>query len=220
MPAAKLQSTHLEQMRYGKFAVGAFINTSNPSIVICHITTTFATYQQPSMLRIGLLADTHGFLDPKIAGHFAEVDEIWHAGDFGQPDVVAGLEAIGKPLRGVWGNIDDQATRRRWPEDMRFTLEGVDVFMTHIGGYPGKYDPRVKKLLKADPPVGGLFICGHSHILKAMADKQLGFFHLNPGACGHEGWHTIRTIMRFTLEAGKIKDLEAIELGRRGSLAV
>jgi uncharacterized protein len=170
------------------------------------------------MIRIGLLADTHGFFDPKIAGHFKDMDEIWHAGDFGQPDVMPALEAMGKPIRGVWGNIDDAPCRKRWPEDDRFEAEGVPVFMTHIGGYPGKYDPRVRKLLKENPPVGGLFICGHSHILKAIPDKTLGFIHLNPGACGHEGWHTIRTIMRFTLDAGKIKDLEVIELGRRGSL--
>ena len=171
------------------------------------------------MKKIGLLSDTHGFLDPKILGHFAEMDEIWHAGDFGQPDVVKPLEALGKPLRGVFGNIDDAEARRRWPEDLRFELEGVPVFMTHIGGFPGKYNPRVRKLLIDEPPTGGIFICGHSHILKAMADKQLGFFHLNPGACGHEGWHTIRTIMRFTLDVGKIGNLEVIELGRRGQIS-
>jgi uncharacterized protein len=170
------------------------------------------------MKRIGLLADTHGFLDPKIAAHFQEMDEIWHAGDFGHPDVLPALEAMNKPLRGVWGNIDDANCQRRWPEDDHFEVEGVPVFMTHIGGYPGKYAPRVKPILKTKPPVGGLFICGHSHILRAMADKTLGFYHLNPGACGHEGFHLMRTIMRFSLHEGKIGDLEVIELGKRGSL--
>ncbi len=171
------------------------------------------------MKKIGLLSDTHGFLDPKILGHFAEVDEIWHAGDFGKPDIIPMLRSLEKPIRGVYGNIDDAKCRQTWPEDLRFELEGVPVFMTHIGGYPGKYHPRIRKILSAEPPVGGLFICGHSHILKAMPDKALGFYHLNPGACGHEGWHTIRTIMRFTLHDGQITDLQAIELGRRGSLS-
>jgi uncharacterized protein len=170
------------------------------------------------MKKIGLLSDTHGFLDPKVALHFAEVDEIWHGGDFGYPDVIAGLEALNKPLRGVWGNIDDAKTRLRWPEDLHFECEGVPIFMTHIGGYPGKYNPRVKKILATKAPTNGLFICGHSHILKAMPDKQYGFYHLNPGACGHEGWHSIRTLMRFQLDAGKITALEVIELGRRGQI--
>jgi uncharacterized protein len=190
-----------------------FLISFLPTYLRAHFNTIFY-----KMKRIGLLSDTHGFFDPKITGHFAEVDEIWHAGDFGQPDVLPALEAMGKPIRGVWGNIDDAQCRQRWPEDLIFELEGVPVYMTHIGGYPGKYNPRVRKVLREQPPLGGLFICGHSHILKAMPDKDLGFFHLNPGACGHEGWHTIRTIMRFTLNAGKIENLQAIELGRRGSL--
>jgi hypothetical protein len=170
------------------------------------------------MKRIGLLSDTHGFFDPKIADHFKDADEIWHAGDFGQPDILPALEALGKPLRGVWGNIDDKVCRQRWPEDDFFECEGVPVYMTHIGGYPGKYSPRTKALLLQRPPKGGLFICGHSHILKAMPDHSFNFFHLNPGACGHEGWHTVRTVMRFMLDAGKVSNLEVIELGKRGAL--
>lgn len=166
-------------------------------------------------MRIGLLSDTHSFLDEKIFQHFAECDEVWHAGDFGSMEVVERLRAF-KPLRGVYGNIDDRQIQAAMPLDLRFVCAGVPVFMTHIGGYPGRYAPRVRKILQDDPPRDGIFISGHSHILKVMPDKSLGFLHINPGACGHEGWHQIRTVVRFTLDAGKIGDLEVIELGRRG----
>jgi uncharacterized protein len=168
-------------------------------------------------MRIGLLSDTHSHWDDKILHYFAECDEVWHAGDFGNMDVVERLQAF-KPLRGVYGNIDGGPIRAMMPEDLHFECEGVPVFMTHIGGYPGKYAPRVRPLLRADPPRGGLFICGHSHILKAMPDRELGFLHLNPGACGLEGWHKVRTLMRFTLQQGQVKDLEVIELGLRSSI--
>ncbi|MEQ1744752.1 MAG: metallophosphoesterase family protein [Saprospiraceae bacterium] len=167
------------------------------------------------MKTIGLLSDTHSFLDERIFEHFAACDEVWHAGDFGSMAVVERLQAF-KPLRGVFGNIDGAAIRAEMPLDLRFLCENVPVYMTHIGGYPGRYTPRVRNILLTDPPRNGLFICGHSHILKAMPDKQLGFLHLNPGACGNEGWHQVKTLMRFTLDAGGIGDLEVIELGKRG----
>lgn len=167
------------------------------------------------MKKIGLLSDTHSFLDDRIFVHFDACDEVWHAGDFGSMDVVDRLRAF-KPLRGVYGNIDNASIRAEMPLDLRFVCEEVPVFMTHIGGYPGRYNPRVRAILRADPPRQGLFICGHSHILKVMPDHGLDFLHLNPGACGNEGWHQVKTLMRFVLDAGTIRDLEVIELGRRG----
>lgn len=167
------------------------------------------------MKKIGLLSDTHSFLDDRIFQYFAECDEIWHAGDFGSMSVIDRLRAF-KPLRGVYGNIDNALIQAEMPMDLRFECEGVPVFMTHIGGYPGRYNPRVRKILMENPPRNGIFSCGHSHILKAMPDRQLGFLHLNPGACGNEGWHTVKTLMRFVLDGGSIRELEVIELGPRG----
>lgn len=167
------------------------------------------------MKKIGLISDTHSFLDPNVFEHFAEVDEIWHAGDIGIISLTDQLEAF-KPLKAVYGNIDDAVLRRTFPEDLRFDCEGLDVFITHIGGYPGRYNKRVKGILENDPP--GLFICGHSHILKVMPDKQHGLLHMNPGAAGHHGFHHMRTLLRFKVDQGKIKDLEAVELGRRGAI--
>jgi putative phosphoesterase len=167
------------------------------------------------MLRIGLLSDTHSFLDETIFDYFTECDEIWHAGDIGDPRIADRLEAF-RPFRAVFGNIDDKDIRLRYPEDLRFTCEGLDVLMTHIGGYPGKYNQRVREILRADPP--GLFICGHSHILKVMPDPALGLLHINPGACGQEGFHKMRTIIRFSIENGKPKDMQVVELGKRGAI--
>ncbi len=165
------------------------------------------------MKKIGLLSDTHSSLDERIFSYFESCDEIWHAGDIGNPVVADRLEAF-RPFRAVYGNIDGQAIRRRYPLDLRFECEGVDVFMTHIGGYPGRYDKRVREILQANPPK--LFICGHSHILKVMPDKALGLLHMNPGACGNEGWHKVKTILRFDLNEGRIENLEVVELGGRG----
>lgn len=167
------------------------------------------------MKKIGLLSDTHSFLDERIFQYFAECDEVWHAGDFGSMAVIDRLRAF-KPLRGVYGNIDNAQIQAEMPLDLRFECESVPVFMTHIGGYPGRYNPRVRKILTENPPRNGLFICGHSHILKAIPDRQLGFLHLNPGACGNEGWHQVKTLMRFVLDKGAIRELEVIELGSRG----
>ena len=165
------------------------------------------------MKKIGLLSDTHSFLDPAIFKYFVACDEIWHAGDIGNPDVVNRLEEF-KPLRAVFGNIDEPAIRHRYPLDLRFDIEGLDVWITHIGGYPGRYNKRVLDKMKNNPP--GLFIAGHSHILKVMPDKKFDLLYINPGACGHYGLHTIRTIVRFEVESGIVQNLEVVELGRRG----
>lgn len=164
------------------------------------------------MTKIGLLSDTHSFLDEAVFTHFAACDEIWHVGDFGDSDVADRLAAF-KPLRGVYGNIDGQDIRLRFPEDLRFTCEEVDVFMTHIGGYPGKYAPRIKGELMRNPPK--LFITGHSHILKVIFDPKIQCLHLNPGAAGKHGWHKVRTLMRFDINKDKIENLEVIELKDR-----
>jgi putative phosphoesterase len=164
-------------------------------------------------VRIGLLSDTHGFLDEAVLAYFAECDEVWHAGDFGSVEVLDQLKTF-KPTRGVYGNVDGAELRAALPQNLDWDCEGLRVFMTHIGGYPGNYDARAKKELIRIRP--GLFICGHSHILKVMRDQKLGLLHMNPGACGHNGWHTVRTMLRFTVEKGEISAVEAIELGPRG----
>jgi hypothetical protein len=165
------------------------------------------------MRRIGLMSDTHSYLDPKIFGYFAECDEIWHAGDIGNPEVANQLAAF-KPFRAVYGNIDENTEiEHRFPLDLRFNCEGMDVWITHIGGYPTKYNPRVRKLITQNPP--DLFITGHSHILKIMRDAELGTIHINPGACGIEGWHKVKTLVRFTIKDAKLHDVEVIELGAR-----
>ncbi|WP_291857203.1 metallophosphoesterase family protein [Marinilabilia sp.] len=163
------------------------------------------------MIKIGLLSDTHGFLDPRFFELFKGVDEIWHAGDIGNEDVLNDLE-IFKPYRAVYGNIDDWNIRNRTTEDQRFQCEGLKVWMTHIGGYPGKYSPRIKQDLFKYLP--GLFISGHSHILKVMFDKNLNCLHINPGAAGKSGFHQVRTAVRFAIDKGEIKNLEVIELGK------
>lgn len=165
------------------------------------------------MLRIGLISDTHHFLDDNVFRHFDTCDEIWHAGDFGTAALAGRLSAF-KPLRGVYGNIDGQDIRSLYPEKLRWTSEEVDVYMTHIGGYPPRYNPQVKKELMANPPK--LFICGHSHILKIMYDDKLQCLHMNPGAAGNQGWHKVRTLIRFTIDGKNMRDCEVIELGRRG----
>lgn len=167
------------------------------------------------MKRIGLLSDTHSFLDQSIFDFFAECDEVWHAGDIGDPAVADELEAF-RPFRAVYGNIDGASIRQRYPLDAHFVCEGLAVWMTHIGGYPKRYSKRVREQLQAQTAQPGLFISGHSHILKVMPDPKYQLLHINPGACGHHGWHKMRTVVRFSIEAGKPKDLEVIELGKRG----
>src|SRR5690606_2751253 len=163
-------------------------------------------------MKIGLLSDTHGYLDDAILKYFENCDEIWHIGDFGSMEVIEKLEAC-KPLRGVYGNIDDKDIRLKFPEHLRFHCEQVDVWMIHIGGYPGKYSPLVKPEILNNPPK--LFITGHSHILKVQFDPKLQLLHLNPGAAGKQGWHQMRTAMRFEINGDKIENLEVIELGSR-----
>lgn len=157
------------------------------------------------------MSDTHGFLDDAVFKHFADCDEIWHAGDFGT-DVAERLAAF-KPLRGVYGNIDDKDIRSVYPEHLRFNCENVAVWMTHIGGYPGRYAPQVKPEIYTKPPM--LFITGHSHILKVMYDKKINCLHINPGAAGNSGWHRIKTLIRFCVSEEKIHTLAAIEIGNR-----
>ena len=163
-------------------------------------------------MKIGLLSDTHSYLDDRILHHLSSCDEIWHAGDFGSLEVSDTLASL-KPLRGVYGNIDDQMIRLIHPKVNRFTVEGLDVLMTHIGGYPGKYHPDIKNEIQQNPP--GMFITGHSHILKIMPDKKLHLLHLNPGAAGKHGFHKVRTLIKFELNAGKIENLQVVELGKR-----
>lgn len=163
------------------------------------------------MKKIGLLSDTHSFLDEAVFKHFEDCDEIWHAGDFGVG--VADKLAAFKPLKGVYGNIDGKEIRAEFPEHLRFNCEEVDVWMTHIGGYPGKYTPQVKPEIYTKPP--RLFITGHSHILKVIFDPKIQCLHINPGAAGKSGWHKVRTLIRFCISAEKILNLEVIELGNR-----
>jgi putative phosphoesterase len=161
------------------------------------------------MIKIGLLSDTHGYLDDNILKHFDNCDEIWHAGDFGNIEVADRLAAL-KPLRGVYGNIDGGALRKTFPEHLRFKCEAVDVWMTHIGGYPGRYAPAIRDKIYTKPPQ--LFICGHSHILKVMFDPKIKCLHINPGAAGKQGWHKVRTLIKFCISDEKIHTLEAVEL--------
>lgn len=167
-------------------------------------------------MKIGLISDTHGFLDLKVFVHFKDCDEVWHGGDFGDMNVVKALEDF-KPLRGVYGNIDDKPIQIRFPEDLLFKCEGLDVWMTHIGGTPPRYNPRVRKILASKIP--DIFICGHSHILRVAKDPALGgMLYLNPGAAGNQGFHHMKTLLRFEIVKKQIKNLEVIELGRRGYL--
>ena len=165
------------------------------------------------MVRILLLSDTHSFIDDQILKFVKQADEVWHAGDIGNITVTDTIKAL-KPLRAVYGNIDNTEIRTEFPLDNEFTIEGITVYMTHIGGYPPKYNQRSREKLHLNTPK--IFICGHSHILKVMPDKKLGLLHMNPGAAGKHGFHSIRTMLRFTIDKKEIKDLEVIELGKRG----
>lgn len=168
------------------------------------------------MTRIGLLSDTHSDFPEQVYDYFSEVDEIWHAGDIGDLSITDRLKAF-KPLRAVYGNIDDAGARLEFPEFNRFRIEGVDVLITHIGGKPGKYStPALAELKKQAPK---LFVCGHSHILLVQNDPRFGMLCLNPGACGNKGFHTVKTLLRFGIDGDRIVDLEAIELGKRAAVA-
>ena len=166
---------------------------------------------------IGLISDTHSFLDPKVFDHFKNVDEIWHAGDIGDPSVIRNLQKF-KPTRAVFGNIDDKAIQSEFLEDLWFDCEGFKIWMTHIGGAPPNYNPRVKKILKDKVP--DIFICGHSHILRVKKDPSFNnMLYLNPGAAGNHGFHLVKTLLRFELVNKEIKKMEVIELGKRGAIS-
>jgi len=164
------------------------------------------------MIKIGLLSDTHGHWDDSLASFFEGCDEIWHAGDIGDLELADTILKF-KPLKAVYGNIDDHKLRRHYPSIQRFMCEGVDVFMTHIGGTPGRYERLILPMITASPPK--LFICGHSHILKVMFDKKMNFLYMNPGAAGIYGFHKFRTALRFSIEGSNIKDLEVLEIPRK-----
>lgn len=162
--------------------------------------------------KILLLSDTHSHIDDIILKHVSWADEVWHAGDIGNLVVTDTIKKY-KPLKAVFGNIDGAEARLEFPLHNRFMCESVDVWITHIGGYPGKYNQEIREELKKNPPK--LFICGHSHILKVQFDKTLNLLHMNPGAAGKSGFHQVRTMLRFVIEADKIKDLEIVELGKK-----
>ncbi|MBR9915813.1 MAG: metallophosphoesterase family protein [Algicola sp.] len=164
------------------------------------------------MTKILLLSDTHSYIDDAILKYVSQADEVWHAGDIGDLKVTDAIKRL-KPLRAVYGNIDDAKARAEFPENNRFKCEDVDVFMTHIGGYPPKYNARTSALIKSNPP--RIFISGHSHILKVIPDKRYHLIHMNPGAAGKHGFHSIRTMLRFTIDGRKIENLEVIEFPKR-----
>ncbi|WGF91171.1 metallophosphoesterase family protein [Aequorivita marisscotiae] len=163
------------------------------------------------MKKILLLSDTHSYIDEKILTYVKQADEVWHAGDIGDLSVTDAIKKL-KPLRAVYGNIDGTEARMEFPLHNRFMCDGVDVWITHIGGYPGKYNPSIRHEIYANPPK--LFICGHSHILKVMPDKSTGLLHMNPGAAGKHGFQKVRTMLRFEIEGELIKNLEVIEFER------
>jgi putative phosphoesterase len=163
-------------------------------------------------MKIGVLSDTHGYLDEQLYSFFSECDEIWHAGDIGGLEVANKLKKF-KPLLAVYGNIDGSDIRIEYGENIRLRRDGITIWMTHIGGYPGNYDRRLRELIRSDPP--DLFISGHSHILKVIPDKKLGLLHINPGAAGYHGMHKVRTAVRFDIINKRVTNLDVIELGPR-----
>ncbi len=167
-------------------------------------------------MKIGLLSDTHGYMDERILHHLQGCDEIWHAGDIGTEAVTRELAKVA-PLRVVWGNIDGRELRQQFQEHQRFTCEGKKVWMTHIGGAPPRYNPAIRPLLKEEKP--DIFICGHSHILRVVQDPALKVLYLNPGAAGRHGFHKVRTMLRFTLSNGAISEMQVVELGLRSQLS-
>ena len=180
------------------------------------------------MTRIGLISDTHSYLDPKVAEHFADCDEIWHAVDIGDLEVITQLEKL-KPVKAVFGNIDDKSIQAKFPEDLWMEVEGFSIWITHIAGSPPNYNPRVRKILDkaAHPSPFGegpgvrspdILICGHSHILKIMKDKDRNMLFINPGAAGQQGFHHMKTLVRFELHQKEIRKMEVIELGKRGKI--
>ncbi len=164
------------------------------------------------MKKILLLSDTHSHIDNQILKYIKQADEVWHAGDIGKIEVADAIKDL-KPFRAVYGNIDDKTVRAEYPLDLKFTVEGVSVWITHIGGYPNKYNFRIAEEINQNPPK--LFISGHSHILKVQYDQKLNLLHMNPGAAGKHGFHKVRTMLRFEVDKGEIKNLEVIEIETR-----
>lgn len=165
------------------------------------------------MVRIGVISDTHGWLDPRLSELLADCDEIWHTGDIGSMGVLSKIRSWGKTVRAVYGNIDDAEMRYNLNETERFTIEGLDILMMHIGGHPGKYSAQALITFAQHPPQ--VLVCGHSHILRVMYDKKYNCMHINPGAAGRFGIHTIRTALRFSIDNGELSDMEVIELGAK-----
>jgi len=168
-------------------------------------------------MKIGLISDTHGWIHPRLYDHLAGVDEIWHAGDIGNIDTADAFASF-KPFRAVFGNIDDALVRKVYKENLIFNADEVKVWLTHIGGTPGHYDEKVKPAIYENPI--DLFICGHSHIAKVMFDKKTGFLYVNPGAAGYNGFHKFMTAIRFSIDGKDIHDMELIEMGERGKVAI
>lgn len=168
-------------------------------------------------MKIGLLSDTHGYLDPALFNYFDQCDEIWHAGDIGDVSVIKELSDF-KPVKAVFGNIDDQTIRSEFPEELEFSCEGASVYITHIGGKPFQYNKEVLKSIKENRP--DIFVCGHSHILRVIYDKHNKLLYLNPGAAGKHGLHKVRTALRFEIKNGKARNMEIIELGNRSERIV
>ena len=168
-------------------------------------------------MKIGLISDTHGWVHPRLFEHFKDVDEIWHAGDIGDLVTADALSAF-KPLRAVYGNIDNAQVRRSFPEHLRFKADEIIVWITHIAGAPGHYEKKISALIRKDPP--DLLICGHSHIAKVQYDKKAGFLYMNPGSAGYQGFHKYMTALRFCIDGKKIHSLELIELGERGKITL
>lgn len=163
-------------------------------------------------MKIGVISDTHNFINDRITYYLRDCDEIWHAGDFGSMTIADELEKAA-PLAGVYGNIDDREIRQKFPEDLRLAREGFQIRITHIGGRPGKYEPRMKKEFREAPP--DIFVTGHSHVLKVQRDKNYGFLYINPGAAGHSGFHKKRTLLLMEISKRKISGLRVVELGNR-----
>jgi len=162
------------------------------------------------MKRIGLMSDTHGYIDPKVYDYFKDVDEIWHGGDVGGIEVIEELEKF-KPVKGVYGNIDDHVVRATWPKVNYFECEGMKILITHIAGKPYRYNKEAYAEIEKYKPE--IFVCGHSHILLVQFDKSINSLWLNPGACGYKGFHKVKTLLRFEIDLGKVKNMEVIELG-------
>jgi putative phosphoesterase len=168
-------------------------------------------------MTIGLLSDTHGFLDERVFDHFSDCDQVWHAGDVGNTQILERLAAF-KPLKAIYGNIDGSDVRSHCPGEMRFSCEELTVWMTHIGGYPPRYKPEILKGFKTYQP--HIFVCGHTHILRVMTDPKLNhLLYLNPGAVGHHGFHSVRTMLKFEINVSRVSNVRVIELGRRGVMS-